>query len=337
MSESPGIELSIVLPVHNEAESLPHVHRDLLEALEAMGRSFEVIYCDDGSRDGSLAVLRELAAADPRVGVVVLRRNFGQTAALAAGFDRARGDIVVPMDADLQNDPRDISRLIAKLEEGYDVVGGWRKDRKDNWWRVTLPSRIGNWLIRRVTGVALHDYGCTLAAYRREILEDIHLYGEMHRFMRAYAGAVGARMTELEVTHHPRRWGHSKYSLRKAFRVMLDLLTVRFLLGHATTPLYFFGRLGLMLLVTAGGFWSWTIYKKLDSGEPLYTDPFFPAGLFLALAGLQVIFFGLLSELTMRTYYESQRRKPYVVRETLNLEPERGAEPPARRPGKNPN
>jgi glycosyltransferase involved in cell wall biosynthesis len=291
-----------------------------------MAAGWELIYCDDGSRDGSFDVLLSLAGGDPRVRIIRFRRNFGQTAALAAGFDHARGEVVIAMDADLQNDPADIPRLLDKVAEGYDVVSGWRKERKDGLMLVTLPSRLGNAVIRRVTGVPLHDFGCTLTAYRREVLQDIRLYGEMHRFIPAWADSVGARIVELEVAHHPRRWGQSKYSIGKAVRVLLDLMTVRLIMGYATKPLYFFGRIGLALGGLSGGLWGWAVLKRLIWGEPFFTDPFFYAGIFAALAALQFVFFGLLSELIMRTYYESQGKRTYVVRETVNVP----ADPPRR-------
>lgn len=315
-----GVGVSIVVPVFNEEESLPHLHEALVPVLESLGRPWEVVYCDDGSVDGSFEVLRELAAADARVRVVRFRRNFGQTAAMAAGFDHARGEVVIPMDADLQNDPEDIPRLLAKVDEGYDVVSGWRAERKDAFWSVTLPSRIGNRIISRFTGVRLHDYGCTLTAYRREVLREVNLYGEMHRFIPAWAASVGARITEVPVTHHPRRWGRSKYSLGKATRVLLDLITVRFLVSYTTKPLYFFGGLALRVFGAAGLAWIWSLTKRIIYEDPVYTDPFFLVGIFLGLAGLQIMLFGLLAELTMRTYYESQGKNIYVVRQTLNVD-----------------
>ena len=316
----PGVGVSIVIPVFDEEESLPHLHEVLVPHLEALGRGWEVIYCDDGSKDGSYEVLKGLAADDTRVKVIRFRRNFGQTAAMAAGFEHAQGDIIIPMDADLQNDPADIARLIEKLDEGYDVVSGWRARRKDAYWTVTLPSRLGNSVIGYFTGVRLHDYGCTLTAYRREVLDEIRLYGEMHRFVPAWAHMVGARITEVPVTHHPRRWGTSKYNLGKAVRVLLDLLTVSFLLRYSTKPLYFFGRLALRLLGGAGACWTWTLVKRFATDSPLYTDPFFLFGGILMLAGLQMLLFGLLAEMTMRTYYESQGKRIYTVRESINVE-----------------
>ena len=314
------IGLTVVIPVYDEVESLPHLHEGLVRVLEDLGRTWEVIYCDDGSTDGSFEVLRGFAHDDPRVRVLRFRRNFGQTAAMAAGFEHARGDVIVPMDADLQNVPEDIPRLLEVLDQGYDVVSGWRASRKDSFWAVTLPSRVGNAVISGFTGLKLHDYGCTLTAYRQAVLREIRLYGEMHRFLPAWAASVGARITEVKVEHHPRRWGRSKYSLGKAWRVLLDLITVRFLITYSAKPLYFFGRLGLRFLLGAGAAWTWTITKKILWGMPLFTDPFFLAGIFLGLAGLQILLFGLLAELTMRTYYESQDKRPYVVRDRLNLD-----------------
>ena len=320
--QTDSIGLSIVVPVYNEEESLPHLHDALVTVLAGMSVEWEILYCDDGSTDASAAVIQALCHADMRVKLVRFRRNFGQTAAMAAGFEHARGDVVIPMDADLQNDPVDIPRLLAKLDEGFDVVSGWRADRQDNYWTVTLPSRLGNRVIGWFTGVALHDYGCTLTAYRADVLKEIRLYGEMHRYLPAWAASVGARITELKVSHHARRWGTSKYSLRKAFRVLLDLITVRFLVAYRTKPLYFFGRLGLKALFGAFGCWTWTLIKRFTWGEPLYTDPFFLAGIFLALAGLQILLFGVLAELTMRTYYESQGKRIYVLKESVNVGPD---------------
>ncbi len=315
------VAISVVVPVHNEEESLPPLWEALRAALDRFGRPWEVLFCDDGSTDRSAEILRRLAGTDPRVRVIIFRRNFGQSAAMAAGFDHARGELVVPIDADLQNDPDDIAKLVEDLEaRSLDVVKGWRKKRQDAYWSKTLPSRIANRLISRVTGVALHDYGCTLTVYRREIAKDIHLYGEMHRFLPAFAQWAGARIGELEVKHHARRWGQSKYNLSKTFRVVLDILTVRFLVGYSTKPLYFFGRVAfavLLLSVLAG---AWTILKKLIWGAPLYTDPFFIASVFCAVMGLQILGLGLLGELMTRIYYESQKKPPYHIRDSVNLE-----------------
>jgi len=316
------MDVSVVIPVYNEEDNLPELHQRLVEAMDSLDLEWEVIFCDDGSRDGSLGILEGLADEDPRVKVVAFRRNFGQTAAMAAGFDHAAGDVVVPMDADLQNDPKDIGRLLETLDQGCDVAKGWRKDRKDNYLKRTLPSRIANGLISWVTGVRLHDYGCTLAAYRREVLKEIRLYGEMHRFIPAYASWAGGEIREVVVTHHPRTRGQTKYGLSRTFRVILDLLTVRFLVAYSAKPAYLFGKLGLTALFLAALSFAWSLTKKLVWGDPVFTDPFFYTTIFLGLAGLQIVLIGLLAELNVRTYYESQGRTPYVIRTRRNLPPE---------------
>jgi glycosyltransferase involved in cell wall biosynthesis len=325
-----GIEISVIVPVFNEEESLPPLYEALKRELDALGKTYELVFCDDGSKDRSLAILKEWAAKDPAVKVVAFRRNFGQTAAMDAGFKFASGRVLVPIDADLQNDPKDIGRLLAKMEEGYDVVKGWREKRKDTYLTKTLPSRIANRLISRITEVPLHDYGCTLTAYKREIMQEVNLYGEMHRFIPVYAHWAGGRVTEIPVTHHPRRFGTSKYTLRKTFRVILDLMTVRLLLGYSTKPLYFFGRFAFFAFAIAffGGLVA--LAKKAFGGpgfwggDPLYTDPFFYMVVFFGVVGFQIILIGLLAELHVRTYFESQNRQPFTVRETLNM----GGRPP---------
>lgn len=316
------MDVSVVIPVYNEEGNLPDLYQRLVEALEALSLEWEVIFSDDGSRDRSLEILEDLAATDPRVKVIAFRRNFGQTAAMAAGFKFATGDVVVPMDADLQNDPKDIGLLIETLGEGFDVAKGWRKNRKDNFVKRTLPSRIANGLISWVTGVHLHDYGCTLAAYRREVLKEIRLYGEMHRFIPAYAAWAGGRIKEVVVTHHPRTRGQTKYGLSRTFRVILDLLTVRFLVAYSAKPAYLFGKLGLTALMLSALSFVWSLTKKVVWEEPVFTDPFFYATIFLGLAGLQIVLIGLLAELNVRTYYESQGRTPYVIKAVSNLPPE---------------
>ena len=270
---SSASKISVVVPVYNEEESLPGLQERLTEELGKLERPYEIIYADDGSRDGSLALLRGYAAADPRVRIISFRRNFGQTAAMDAGFRQASGDVVIPMDADLQNDPADIGMLLEYIDEGYDVAKGWRKDRKDKALSRVLPSRIANWLISKTTGVHLHDYGCTLTAYRREVIEPIRLYGEMHRFIPAYAVWAGGRMKEVVVSHHPRAHGQTKYNITRTFRVILDLMTVRFLLGYATKPLYLFGKWGLGLLFAAFLSFVWSLTKKVLWTEPFFTDP----------------------------------------------------------------
>jgi len=313
-------ELSVVVPVLDEEESLPALRDALVGALDRVGRSWEVIFVDDGSRDATPELLARFAAEDPRVKVVRFRRNFGQTAAMAAGFDHASGAVVVPMDGDLQNDPEDIGRMLARLDEGCDLVAGWRRERKDAYLTKTLPSRLGNRLISHVTGVHLHDYGCTLKAIRSQILQEVHLYGEMHRFLPVFAHLAGARIAELPVTHHARRFGRSKYTLSKAFRVLLDLMTVRFLAAYATKPLYFFGRLALWLFTAAFLALGWVAWRKLGQDVFVKDQPLFLVAIFSAIAGLQMLLIGLLAEMTMRTYYESQRKPTYVIRETHNLE-----------------
>jgi glycosyltransferase involved in cell wall biosynthesis len=306
--------ISIVVPVYNEEESLVAMHEALCAALDPGGQPWEVIYVDDGSRDRSFEVLRRLANDDARVKVVRFRRNFGQTAAMAAGFEHASGGVVFPIDADLQNDPLDIPRMLAKLDEGFDVVAGWREKRQDAFWTKTLPSRIGNRLIGRVTGVKLHDYGCTLKA-----LQDVHLYGEMHRFLPAFAHLAGARITEMPVRHHARRWGVSKYTLSKTYRVILDLITVRFLAAYATKPIYFFGRFAFASFGIAAASMAWTLVNRFWEHIFVKDQPLFLVGIFFAIAGLQFLLFGLLAEMNMRTYYESQGKPTYFVRERLNV------------------
>ncbi len=315
------MDVSVVIPVFNEEDNLQELYQRLVESLDALGLEWEVLFSDDGSRDKSLEVLEGLAEKDPRIKVIAFRRNFGQTAAMEAGFRHATGDVVVPMDADLQNDPKDIGKLLQTLEEGYDVAKGWRKNRKDNFVKRTLPSRIANGLISWVTGVHLHDYGCTLAAYRREVLKEIRLYGEMHRFIPAYASWAGGRIKEVVVDHHPRTRGQTKYGLSRTFRVILDLLTVRFLVAYSAKPAYLFGKLGLSALFLAALSFAGSITKKIVWGDPVFTDPFFYATIFLGLAGLQIVLIGLLAELNMRTYYESQDRTPYVIKTRFNLPP----------------
>jgi len=312
-------EISVVLPVFNEKENIEPLLTETITVLEHLGLPFEIIACDDGSTDGSQLILKDFAQKDSRVKVIFFSRNFGQTAALEAGFKASRGNVIIPMDADGQNDPKDIPKLLQKLDEGYDAVSGWRKARKDPFFTKVLPSRIANKIVSWVTSVHLHDYGCTLKAYRADVLKRVRLYGEMHRLIPAYIGWVGGRVAEVEVNHRPRLKGKSKYNLSRTIRLILDLLTVNFLLGYATKPLYFMGKYGLL---TCGlGFLSltWTAIKKLIWGLPLYTDPFFLASIFLFLAGFQFLFFGLLAELNMRTYFESQNKTPYVIKATMNI------------------
>jgi glycosyltransferase involved in cell wall biosynthesis len=312
-------ELSIVVPMHDEQDNVEPTYHAVIRSLDELGRTYEVIVVDDGSEDQTYARLEGLAAADGRLRLVKLRRNYGQTAAMAAGFDHARGEIIVPMDGDLQNDPADIGRLLEKVDEGYDVVSGWRQDRADGFGR-RLPSRVANWLIGRVTGVRLHDYGCTLKAYRADVVRETRLYGEMHRFLPALAYQAGARVTEIPVRHHPRASGRSSYGLGRVFKVPLDLLTVKFLSVWATKPSYVFGGSGVILCVVGTGFVAWTAYEKVVNGIYVYRQPALLVGVFLFTIGLNLILLGLLAELIVRTNVDSQAKPVYLVRELRNFE-----------------
>ncbi|HEU4327819.1 MAG TPA: glycosyltransferase family 2 protein [Roseiflexaceae bacterium] len=310
--------LSVVVPIYNEEESIPLLHQRLTEELTALGHPYEIITVDDGSRDRSFALLRALAEADPRLRVVRLRRNFGQTAAFSAGFDRARGGVVVTIDADLQNDPADIGALLAKMDEGYDVVSGWRIRRQDAFLNRRLPSIIANGLISRVTGVQLHDYGCSLKAYRTEVLAGIRLYGELHRFIPAIASWQGVAVAELPVNHAPRRFGTSKYGISRTLRVVLDLITVRFLLSYSTRPMQIFGLVGLGFGLLGGLLAGYLAAIKLFLGAEIGSRPLLLLAVLLIVVGVQLISLGLIGELVVRTYYESQDKPIYVVREELN-------------------
>ncbi len=305
--------LSVVVLVYNESESIEPLHDELSEVLEGLDTSYEIVFIDDGSRDGGTEKMAQLALHDHHVRVVSFRRNFGQTAAVQAGIDNSRGEIVVFMDGDMQNDPHDIPRLLDLIDDGYDVVSGWRRDRKDDASRV-LPSKIANWIIARVTRVPLNDFGCTLKAYRREVIQDVKLYGEMHRFIPVYASWVGARITELPVNHRQRVFGRSKYSLARTSRVLLDLITVKLLGSYSTKPIYFFG-------FAAFGLWALALVfaaKKLLPPYPYaHNNPLLLLAVFLAIVGVQFILMGLLAELSIRTYHESQGKATYVVREVI--------------------
>ncbi|MBM4388372.1 MAG: glycosyltransferase, partial [Deltaproteobacteria bacterium] len=301
---------------------LPHLYEELKKVLSENLIKHEIIFCDDGSSDSSRDILRNLAAKDPCVKVIFFKRNFGQTSAMDALLLYAKGDVIVPMDADLQNNPADIPAMLDKLKEGYDLVSGWRRRRKDSFLTKTLPSRIANYVVSSVTGVRLHDYGCTLKAYRRDVLRDIRLYGEMHRLIPAYVGWAGGKITEMEVNHRPRVYGKSKYNLYKTIKVILDLITVKFLLSYSTKPIYFIGKWGLLSLFMGSCSLVWSAVKRFIFREPFYTDPFFTVGFFLLMIGIVIIFFGLFAELLMRTYFESQGKRPYLVKETVNIEDE---------------
>jgi glycosyltransferase involved in cell wall biosynthesis len=318
-SEREQLDLSIVVPMHNEESNVQPLYEALKTALDGLDRRYEVIVVDDGSRDDTYPRLERLADADDSLRLVKLRRNFGQTAAMTAGFDHAAGDVVVPLDGDLQNDPADISLLLEKLDEGYDVVSGWRKDRHDSVFR-RLPSRVANWLIGRVTGVRLHDYGCTLKAYRADVLAETRLYGEMHRFIPALAAQAGARITEVPVRHHERTSGRSNYGLGRTFKVLLDLVTVKFLSAGSAKPSYVFGGSGFILCFLGTLFILWTAYQRLINDVFVYRQPSLLVGVFLFTIGINLFLLGLLAELVVRTYHESQSKPTYVVRELRNFE-----------------
>jgi len=316
------IEISVFLPVYNEQDNIKQLDLKLTEALEKLGRSYEVIYVDDGSTDQSLAKLREIAMRDTRVRVVSLRRNYGQTAAMSAGIDHARGQILIPMDADLQNDPADISRLLEKLDEGYDVVSGWRKDRKDRWLTRRLPSRMANTLVAKLSGVDLHDFGCSLKAYRRDALTGVKLYGEMHRFIPIYAEWAGARVAEIPVAHHARSAGESKYGLSRTIKVLFDLITIKFLSSYLTKPLYVFGTAGVLCLLISFLTFALSLYYRFVEGVHLNRMPLATLSMIMFAMGVQFIFMGLLAEMIVRTYHESQDKPIYLVRERINIEGE---------------
>ncbi|MGM0440775.1 MAG: glycosyltransferase family 2 protein [Chlamydiota bacterium] len=313
------MKLSILAPIYNEEDNIALLHQQLVKVLSSLDYEYEIVLVNDGSHDGSKAVLDKLANEDSKVKVIHFRRNFGQTAAMMAGFDYASGDILIPMDADLQNDPADIPKLLAKLEEGYDVVSGWRKDRKDNALIRNFPSKCANKLIAKATGVKLHDLGCSLKAYRRDVIKGVRLYGEMHRFIPIYATWQGAKVAEVPVTHHERRHGESNYGLERTFKVLLDLMVVLFLSKYVQKPIYVFGGFGLLNFVLSFLSFGGMIIYKFGLGVsfsrtplPLLTTLFF-------LMGFMSIFFGLLAEMMMRTYYESQDKPVYLVGKTWNL------------------
>lgn len=312
----PVPEVSVVVPVFDECESIPDLVEQLRTARRAMPPS-EVIFVDDGSTDGTAAELRRAHLDDPSIQVVRLTRNFGQTAAMAAGFDHARGGVIVTIDADLQNDPADIPRLLAKLEEGYDVVSGWRVDRKDRLITRRFPSAVASWLISRSSRVRLHDYGCTLKAYRREVLEELELYGDAHRFLPALAARFGDRVAEIPVAHRPRAHGASKYGLSRVSKVFLDLLALPFMLRFFNRPIRFFGSVGVAALAAGGGLLAWLAWERLALGHAIGDRPLLLAGVLLALMGVQFVTLGLLGELVIRIYYAGRGRRPYHVRRAL--------------------
>ncbi len=309
--------LSVVIPVHNEEPSLLPLYDRLIAVLTSIGQPYEVIFVDDASTDRSFELLANLAETDPHLKAVRLRRNFGQTAALSAGFHEAQGEVIVSLDGDLQHAPEDIPALLAKIEEGYDIASGWRKNRVDNALTRKLPSRIANWLMAKASGIALHDFGTTFKAYRAEILKDINLYGELHRFIPALASFYGARVAEVPIQNIPRASGDSHYGLGRTMHVMFDIVTIKFLLSYFTRPMHFFGNLGLIGTLTGGAVLGYLAVHKIATGHDIIIEhgPLMLAGGLLLLAGLMMFTTGLLGEVLIRTYFESQGRRIYAIRE----------------------
>jgi glycosyltransferase involved in cell wall biosynthesis len=314
------MNLSLVIPVYNEQDNLPLLFDAVYKTMNAINKSWEAILVDDGSRDNSLSILKDYAEKDPEhIRVISFRRNFGQTAAIAAGLDYSQGEVIVLLDADMQNDPADIPMMLAKLDEGYDLVSGWRKNRKDNAFTRNFPSMIANWLISRVTGVNLHDYGCTLKAYRRDVLEGFRLYGEMHRFIPVYAHAVGAKITEVVVNHHPRKFGKTKYGLERTVKVILDLFTVKFLVSYSSKPIYLFGGAGGILMLISTIIMAYLFVRRIFFLVSITGSPLLQTSVMFFILGFQSILMGLIAELLVRTYHESQRKPTYTVRTKINL------------------
>lgn len=313
------MKLSVVVPVYNERENIRPLYEAIQKAILPLKINWELILVDDGSQDEGLKVIEEITKKDPRhTSAIILRRNFGQTAAIAAGIDHARGDVIVLLDADLQNDPADIPLMLDKIKEGYDVVSGWRYDRKDKFLTRTFPSRIANWLISIVTGVHLHDYGCTLKAYRREVITGFRLYGEMHRFIPVYANSVGAKIVEVRVHHHPRIHGKAKYGLERTIKVILDLFTVKFLTSYANKPIYLFGGAGFLMMLVGAATLLFLFIRRVWFNVGVTASPLFLMGVTATILGFQSILMGLIAELLVRTYHESQKKPTYTIRTILN-------------------
>src|SRR5688500_4657301 len=319
ITKQPSPELSLFLPVLDEQENLRPMHAKIRGALDTLGKSAEVIFVDDGSTDRSLEILKEIAADDPRVRVISLRRNYGQTAAMSAGIDAAKGSILIPMDADLQNDPADIKRLLDKLDEGYDVVSGWRKNRRDKLISRKIPSQIANRVISWIGGVPLHDYGCSLKAYRRDVIQDVKLYGEMHRFIPIYAAWAGARVTEIPVDHHARTMGKSKYGISRTIKVVFDLITIKFMAEYHTKPIYVFGTFGMLAFFISIITGVWATVLKIGYDVSFILTPLPIIAVVMLAISVQFFLMGLLAELLVRTYHESQDKAIYAVREKIGF------------------
>jgi glycosyltransferase involved in cell wall biosynthesis len=326
MNPKEFLSLSVVVPVFNEEKNLPELYDEITQACKGLNLSHEIIFVEDGSWDLSFPVLRAIQKEDPKVKVIRLRKNFGQTAALSAGFDFAKGEVIITLDADLQNDPQDFALLLDKIREGYDIVSGWRKKRKDRLFTRRIPSAIANWLISRITHIKLHDFGCTLKAFRKEVIKNINLYGELHRFIPAIASNIGVSIAEVEVNHRPRKHGKSKYSVFRFVKVILDLLTVKFLLSYSTRPLQIFGVFGLVSGVVGGLIGLYLSYQRLILKVGISGRPLLLLAILLIVIGIQFITLGLLAEIMVRAYHESVNKRIYFVRETFDSESDMSSE-----------
>ena len=323
--------VSVIVPLYNEEESVHELYTELTEVLKPLGRQYELLFVDDGSKDQTVKNLVKHSLGDTSVRIIQFRRNFGQTAAMAAGLDHSRGDIVFTMDGDLQNDPSEIPRMIAKLEEGFDMVAGWRKDRQDKFISRRLPSMIANWIISKSTSVELHDYGCSLKAMTGELARSIKLYGEMHRFIPALAAEVGARICEIPVNHRSRKHGVSKYGISRTIRVVLDLITVKFLLGYSKRPIHLFGTAGVLTGGLGAILLSMMMYQRFFLGVPMGARPLLALAVMMVIIGLQFLCFGLLAEVLARTYHESQDKRIYTVRKMIEHHNDELAPTPSKR------
>ncbi len=316
-SQPGNIDISIVIPVYNEEESIPHLAESLATVLEKLGRKYEVLLVDDGSKDKSYERLAEIHKKNKNFKIISFRRNYGQTQAMRAGFDNATGDIIITLDADMQNDPRDIPAILKKMEEGYDIVSGWRKNRQDKLFSRRMPSVIANRLISRLFNVHIHDYGCTLKAYKRDILDNIELYGEMHRYIPAVASWMGVEIAEIPVNHYPRKFGKAKYGISRTVRVILDIITIKFLLTYSKKPMQIFGLIGVAASFIGLGLTVWLIAERLFFDKSLANRPLFILSIFIFLVGIQLVTMGLLGEIMMRTYHEGTGKPTYMIRNFL--------------------
>jgi glycosyltransferase involved in cell wall biosynthesis len=337
MKSDSKLKYSIVVPFFNEQENIPPLYMKLTEVMDAIGEPYELVFVDDGSRDNSFKVLSDIYEHDHRVNIVRLRRNFGQTAGLKAGFDFARGEVIISMDGDLQHDPEEIPRFLEKIEEGYDLVSGWRYARRDHWLMRQIPSRIANWMMSKLSGIDLHDFGTTFKAYRREIIQEIQLYGELHRFIPALASSTGAQITEVPITDLVRKSGKSNYGIGRTMRVFLDLIIVKFLLDYSTRPLQFFGLLGVGGVTLGGAIAAYIAYEKFANHITIMTQhgPLLLLGVALFVSGIQFVSMGLLGEIMARTYYESQNKPIYALREVKSHRKELGDSTEQARPSGN--